>query len=230
MSKKTKTPSTTTAATPTVHAPKADTGKAICGRKGGALSSNDPTCGACLKILAHAAAKAKDATAAKPAPTPEQADAVLAGMAAKIAAGAKTKKPAKAPRAPKPAAPRARDPRLPAEGTVLSKTNRAGKKVQCTVTALGACYKGSEFKSLSAAAVAAAKDLGISCSQNGYIFWGLVKPRPAIKDPVEALNKAWSRYEATLQAVRTSGTTLEKNVAAKLDDLLKAQAMILMNA
>ena len=164
--------------------------------------------------MTAASKKASAKAAAKPLSSAE-----VKKQAAEIAA--KFPEPAKVP------APR--DPRLPAEGTILTKTNRAGKKVTCTVTALGACYKGSEFKSLSAAAVAAAKDLGISGSQNGYIFWGLVKPRPAIKDPVEALTKAWGRYEATLRAIvgPAGAQHVPAEVAAKIAPMLKVQAEIL---
>lgn len=212
-------------------------GRSICGRKGGSYTTDstgiDIDCPACLKILAHADAKAKDkkATKTKAEPTSKPEPQTLKNATVEATLEVGSAKP-KAPRAAKqPAAKpaRERDPRLPEIGTILSKTNRAGKKVTCTVTALGACYKGSEFKSLSAAAVAAAKDLGISGSQNGYIFWGLVKPRPAIKDPVEALTKAWGRYEATLRAIvgPAGAQHVPAEVAAKIAPMLKVQAEIL---
>ena len=67
-----------------------------------------------------------------------------------------------------------------APGTVLSKSNRKGKTVKCTVEAEGYRYKGKVYGSISGAAVAAAKDLGLAATSfNGYVFWGLTKPSRA---------------------------------------------------
>jgi hypothetical protein len=81
-----------------------------------------------------------------------------------------TKKPTKAasPTTAKlPAAPLALTP-----GTVLRKTDRAGKvRCECTVDTEGFRYKGKLYSSLSGAAAAAAKDLGLSGTWfNGYTF------------------------------------------------------------
>jgi len=58
-------------------------------------------------------------------------------------------------------------------GTVLRKPDRKGKtRCECTVEAEGYRYKGTVYGSLSGAATAAAKDLGLSgTSFNGYVFW-----------------------------------------------------------
>jgi cytoskeletal protein RodZ len=115
---------------------------------------------------------------------------------AKKTKGSKTPKKttgnAKAPKAeakkapaPKTAAKaKVRDERLPAAGTVLTKRTREGKTVTCTVLADGGAeYKGQTYRTLSAAARAAAADLKIfAISQNGFLFWGVMKqPRAAAK-------------------------------------------------
>jgi hypothetical protein len=90
------------------------------------------------------------------------------------------------------------DPRLPAVGTVIVKKDRHGtERVRCTIVEGGVEYGGTTYKSISSAAQAAAKDLGLaSKTQDGYSFWGLKKgtPRPAKKNPVEAVQAAWERY------------------------------------
>jgi hypothetical protein len=96
-----------------------------------------------------------------------------------------------------------RDPRLPPPGTVIKKRARDGSvRCECTVDADGIRYKGTLFKSLSAAAMAAAKDLGIGgATQNGFTFWGLSKPPRPAADPVEALGRAWERYRERASSI-----------------------------
>jgi hypothetical protein len=87
--------------------------------------------------------------------------------------------------------------RLPPIGTTLQKRDRYGTlRCECTITADGIRYDGQMYKSLSAAAMAAAGDLGLkNKTQNGFTFWGLTKPnRPG--DPIEALERSWLRYKA----------------------------------
>ena len=101
------------------------------------------------------------------------------------------KKPRKAaPPAPTPAAPCT----SLTPGTVLRKVDRAGKaRCECTVDAAGYRYQGNLYSSLSSAAAAAAKDLGLSGkSFNGYIFWGLSKPTG--RDPLHRVEHLWQRY------------------------------------
>jgi hypothetical protein len=90
------------------------------------------------------------------------------------------------------------------------------------VTEDGILYKGQTFRSLSGAAKAAAKDLGISGCQNGYLFWGLIRQQPRITDPVEALEAAWKRYHERVKAITGSG--LEKPVLVKVFNALEIQA------
>ncbi len=87
--------------------------------------------------------------------------------------------------------------RLPPVGTVIKKVDRHGAvRCQCTVVEDGIRYKGRVFRSLSGAAMAAAQDLGLeNKTQNGFTFWGLVKPSRKLDDPETALKKASDRYQ-----------------------------------
>jgi len=142
-----------------------------------------------------AAAKTSAAPEKKAAPQPE----------AVKAATPKEPKPAK------PAREQVRDPRLPEPGTVLTKRDRQGNvRCECTVEADGVRYNGTLYRSLSAAAMAAAKDLGLGGkTQNGFSFFGLSKPPRKGVDPVASLDKAWERYHARLQATITNGISDE---------------------
>ena len=219
------------------HAEKTGSKYGLCGSKGGkvACGSDVVDCVECLKILAHMEAKAKDAVQeSKPAkkakaPTAEEADAVLAGMAAKIDASLAaapettvepTAEPAKAKRvkpAQAPTEPATRDPRLPPVGTIIDKRDRHGElRASCKVVAGGVDYKGTVHKSLSGAARAAAQDLGINGNQNGYIFWGIVKPAHAT-DHLERLSKTFARIDSTwaaaIAASRADAETMAKLLA-----------------
>ncbi|HEY7330657.1 MAG TPA: DUF262 domain-containing protein [Gemmataceae bacterium] len=70
------------------------------------------------------------------------------------------------------------DVRIPPIGTVIQKRGRGGDiRAECTVVEGGIRYKSKIYKSLTAAARAAAKDLGLSCAAvNGFAFWRLVPP------------------------------------------------------
>ncbi len=109
--------------------------------------------------------------------------------------------------APKPAP--ASDPRMPPAGTVLEKRDRHGAvRCECTVEADGIHYKGALYKSLSAAAVAAAKDLGLGgTALNGWAFWGIVKPARRQSDPLVSLDRAWERYRGNAEELVKSGVT-----------------------
>jgi hypothetical protein len=88
-------------------------------------------------------------------------------------------------------------------GTVVQKRDRHGQvRCECTVEAEGIRYQKTLYHSLSAAAVAAAKDLGlVARSLNGYVFWGLKKPLGA--NPIERFDGLWKRYrEVALQLVK----------------------------
>jgi hypothetical protein len=171
-------------------------------------------------------AKATPAPKAKPKPVPSQTKA-------KKPAEAKPKKatppetPAQeAPAAPNvtraatpatkpaPTAPQTPDPRLSAPGTLLQKRDRHGAvRCECTVEAGGVRYAGKIYKSLSAAAMAAAKDLGLTNkTQNGFVFWGLSKPPRAARDPMVGLERAWERYHGQVLALLKGGVTDDNRV------------------
>ncbi|TMA84747.1 MAG: DUF2924 domain-containing protein [Deltaproteobacteria bacterium] len=102
----------------------------------------------------------------------------------------------KPPKATKPQSTPKTGPATLVAGTVLRKLDRKGKtRCECTVEAEGYRYKGTVHGSLSGAAAAAAKDLGLSgTSFNGYVFWGLTKPGRATA--LDRLEHLWNRYSS----------------------------------
>jgi hypothetical protein len=99
--------------------------------------------------------------------------------------------------------------RLPPAGTVIKKLDRHGDlRCQCTITEDGMVrYKGQNYRSLSAAAMAAAHDLGLkNKTQNGFTFWGLTKPTRTLDDPEAAVQKAADRFHK-LAAVALKGAS-----------------------
>ena len=112
------------------------------------------------------------------------------------------------------------DPRLPAVGTTIEKRDRHGAvRCSCAVEEGGIHYEGKVYASLSGAAMAAAKDLGLkNKTQNGFIFWGLVKPPRPESDPIQGLELAWERYRDRAEALVKEGVTEENRtrVAASL--------------
>ena len=90
------------------------------------------------------------------------------------------------------------NPRLPPVGTVITKLDRHGiERARCQMVEGGIEYRGTVYRSISAAAMAAAKDLGLGGkTQDGFAFWKLKKapPRRDAPSPAEALAKAWERY------------------------------------
>jgi hypothetical protein len=66
---------------------------------------------------------------------------------------------------------------------------------------------------LSGAAMAAAKDLGLkNQTQNGFIFWGQVKPPRPASDPVQALEREWERYRGRVEAIVVEGVSEEDRI------------------
>ena len=122
-------------------------------------------------------------------------------------------------------AERARDPRLPPPGTVLQKKNRHGAvRCECMVEEDGIRYNGNLHRSLSAAAMAAAKDLGLANkTQNGWNFWGLTKPARHAGDPLDALDRAWERYRARADSAIASAKTND-DVRARVKAAIARQA------
>jgi hypothetical protein len=59
-------------------------------------------------------------------------------------------------------------------GKVIQKVSRGKVRCECKVTLNGIFYNGKTYRSLSGAAMAAAKDLGMrSTALNGWAFWGV---------------------------------------------------------
>lgn len=104
-----------------------------------------------------------------------------------------------------------RDPRLPPVGMVLQKRDRHGTvRCECTVEEGGIRYQGELYRSLSGAAMAAAKVLGLNNkTQNGFSFWGITKPTRPPRDPLVALDRAWERYQGSAAALVKVGITDE---------------------
>jgi hypothetical protein len=120
--------------------------------------------------------------------------------------------------ASKEAQPRGRDPRLPPPGTVLQRCDRHGNiRCECTVEQDGIRYAGKLYKSLSAAAIAATKDMGLkSKTQNGHTFWGVAKPARPAKSLLESLESSWERYREHAEAVAAqNGANQEERVAVR---------------
>lgn len=80
---------------------------------------------------------------------------------------------------------------------LIKKDRKGNERARCTIVDDGVEYHGTTYRSISAAAMAAAKDLGLaSKTQDGYAFFGLKKGalRAAKKDAVGSLEKVWERY------------------------------------
>jgi hypothetical protein len=119
------------------------------------------------------------------------------------------------------------DTRLPAVGTVIEKRDRYGTvRCACTVEEGGIRYDGNLYRSLSAAAMAAAKDLGLkNKTQNGYTFWALSKPPGKNADPVAALKHAWEVFERKTKAAITGRITAENKDALNAAFLKHAERL-----
>ena len=112
-----------------------------------------------------------------------------------------------------------RDPRLPRVGTILTKRTATGVvRCECEVVEGGFLYEGKLYRSISAAAAAAARDLGLeSKAQNGYTFWGLSQPGRRASDDTSPLARAWERYYARLrELVQAAGTDEERDCVSTL--------------
>lgn len=133
--------------------------------------------------------------------------------------------PSKAPITP--VAPPTPDPRLPAPGTVLQKRDRHGAvRCECNIEEGGVRYAGKMFRSLSSAAMAAAKDLGLNNkTQNGFTFWGLSKPPRRTSDPIAALERAWERYHSNVTALVKEGVSDENR--SKVVSTIRKHAQVI---
>lgn len=131
------------------------------------------------------------------------------------AAATPAPKASKAPTPKAAPAPTSRDARLPAVGTVLRKLDRHGAvRCECTVVAEGIRYKGTTYTSISAAAMAAARDLGLKNKTfNGFTWWGLSKPTRPASDPLA--DRAWARIEAIVaNATDQNRAAIQKRLRA----------------
>lgn len=104
---------------------------------------------------------------------------------------------------------------------MIQKKDRQGKvRCECEVLEDGIRYKDTTFRSLSAAAMAASKDLGLGGSAKGFLFWGLIKQSARATDPVAALEHAWERYRARAEGILSTGVT-DENRAKVLSTVKK---------
>lgn len=141
---------------------------------------------------------------------------------------AEPEKPVEPPKPPKESRrPVLADPRMPPVGTILTKHTRSGQVALAGVGVNGIYYGEEKFNSISSAARAVAKSLGLySEAIDGYIFFGLTK-RPAKEaNPQAKLNKAFAKLEVAVAATVASGDkpkakAVIKDVVAKLERLVK---------
>jgi hypothetical protein len=206
-----------------LHIAMAGSRKTLCGARGKTAPAAEATCPECKRIADLAAAKlleAAEGAAATSAHEPATA-AAEEGRAADDASGTATKRYKANVAATKASTgPTVRDPRLPPVGTVIRKLDRHGA-TRCEVKVVegGFEYKGELFKSLSGAACAAAKDLGINGQQNGFVFFGIVKQDAKAKNPVQAIEKVWERYIARVKAI--AGAGLDAGTRKQVAELLE---------
>ena len=114
-----------------------------------------------------------------------------------------------------------------APGAVLKKLDRTGAvRCECTVEPDGFRYDGKLYSSLSSAAAAAAKTIGLSgTSFNGWVFWQVAQPGG--RDPLHRLDGLWQRYTLAATALlkadaaeRVSGLEHIRQHVAQLEALL----------
>jgi hypothetical protein len=207
-----------------LHIAIAGSKKTLCGARGKTAPAAEASCPECKRVADHAAARlleGAEGAAATSAHAPATAAAVATAAGDATGPAAKRRKADAA--ATKPSTdPAERDPRLPPVGTVLKKFDRRHDAVrcECKVVESGIEYKGEIFKSLSGAACAAAKDLGVNGQVNGWLWWGLTKPDARAKNPVQAIEKVWERYNARVKAIAGAGLDAgtKKQVAELLED------------
>jgi hypothetical protein len=120
------------------------------------------------------------------------------------------------------------DPRLPPPGTILRKLDRhRSVRCECTIEEGGIRYAGTLCRSISAAAMAAAKDLGLSNkTQNGFTFWGITKPSRKPGDALGSLNRAWERYRSQAEGL-TRAAEKPEGLLTAIDHHSKAMEALL---
>jgi hypothetical protein len=207
-----------------LHIAMAGSKKTLCGARGRIAPAADASCAECKRIAEHAAAKlleAAEGAAATSAHAPATA-AEGSGAAGDATGSAAKRHKADVAATKDSTGPAERDPRLPPVGTVLKKFDRRHDAVrcECKVVEGGFEYKGEFFKSLSGAACAAAKDLGVNGQVNGWLWWGLIKQDAREKNPIQAIEKFWERYSARVKAIAGAGLDAgtKKQVAELLEE------------
>ena len=63
---------------------------------------------------------------------------------------------------------------------------------------------------------------------NGFTFWGLAKPARPAKDPLAALERAWSTYASKVEAV-LEGAKASKEGREPVRSALQRHARVLKN-
>jgi hypothetical protein len=119
------------------------------------------------------------------------------------------------------------DARMPPVGTVIQKRDRAGAiRCECTIVDGGVEYKDRRYTSLSSAAVAASKDLGLTAKTlDGWAWWGLkVRTAPVNRSGVAALTRTFEKYRERVSAI-LQGAAADNR--AKLEEVLRAQVATL---
>ena len=114
------------------------------------------------------------------------------------------------------------------------KRDRTGAaRYECTVEQGGFRYRDTLHRSLSAAASAAAADLGINARVNGFVFWGLMKTARLTTDPDDYVRKVAARHEERVAALLKQdgpaevGASIRRELethTAHLSDLLAKSA------
>jgi hypothetical protein len=207
-----------------LHIAMAGSKKTLCGARGKTAPAAEASCPECKRIADHAAAKLLESSGSAPATS---ARAPATGAEGSEAAGDANRQAAKRHKAnvattQSSTGSAERDPRLPPVGTVLKKFDRRHDAVrcECKVVEGGFEYKGELFKSLSGAACAAAKDLGVNGQVNGWLWWGISRPDTKAKNPIQAIEKVWERYNARVKAIAGAGLDAgtRKQVAELLED------------
>jgi len=117
------------------------------------------------------------------------------------------------------------DRRLPLPGTRLVRT-AGGRTCECVVEREGVRYAGRLYRSLSGAAAAAARDQGLSPSQNGFAFW--LRP-PSRTSALEVLERTWERYHAALRRLLSEPGVESTQKVARHVEIARAELLALRN-
>ena len=114
-----------------------------------------------------------------------------------------------------------------APGTALKKVDRTGAvRCECTVETDGFRFDGKIYASISGAAAAAAKSIGLTgTSFNGYLFWCVAKPGG--RNPAHRLDGLWRRYTIAATALlKADGEDNTANVDRVRQHLAQLKALV----